>query len=200
MNTIIHPDHCHVVARITKDGLWRVSYNEDKKLTYQEALDNLPRKFEQMLPGNPKHGDYALVDFNPYKQHQRCAEKLRVGRICLAADAAHLCNPWGGLGLTGGFADITGLAECLEGIQTGRADDSILDKYDEVRRSIFHSMISPISSANYLRCSTQDADTVLQNDEFLATCVAARQDPKIKEKLNQVIVYLVLDLMIRLTF
>ncbi|KAH8585599.1 hypothetical protein B0O99DRAFT_475748, partial [Bisporella sp. PMI_857] len=34
MNNIIHPENCHVVARITKDGLWRVSYQEDTNLTF----------------------------------------------------------------------------------------------------------------------------------------------------------------------
>nr|BBL33418.1 putative flavin dependent monooxygenase [Lachnum palmae] len=186
MNTIIHPEHCHIVARLTKDGLWRVSYNEDKTMSYQEAVDNVPAKFAVMLPGNPKPEDYKLTGFSVFKQHQRSAPNFRVGRICLAADAAHLCNPWGGLGLSGGFADVTGLAECLVGIHQGKADHSILDKYDEVRRSIFESIISPISTANYLRCSTSDPETVLDGkDQFLSMVAAAKTDPKIKEKINQ---------------
>lgn len=34
-----------------------------------------------------------MINFSPYKIHQRLAEHLRVGRVLLAADAAHLCNP-----------------------------------------------------------------------------------------------------------
>jgi 2-polyprenyl-6-methoxyphenol hydroxylase-like FAD-dependent oxidoreductase len=182
-----------VVARISKDGLWRVSYNEDTKLTFQEVVDNQPAKFERILPGNPKPGDYKLVNISPYRTHQRCSERFRVGRILLAADAAHLCNPWGGLGLTGGFADITGLAECLGGIAAGQADHSILDKYDEVRRAIYHSVIDPISTGNFLRVSTLDPNTALEKDHILALYALANKDQKLKEKLHQVFISLTLN-------
>jgi 2-polyprenyl-6-methoxyphenol hydroxylase-like FAD-dependent oxidoreductase len=147
----------------------------------------VPKRYATLLPGNPKPEDFTLVDFSFYSQHQRCAEKLRVGRVLLAADAAHLCNPWGGMGLTGGFADVAGLAECLEGIYAGKADESILDKYDEVRRNIFHQVISPISTANYLRVeSDPDKVNILEEDPFLKTVHAAKRDPVIKEKLDKV--------------
>lgn len=186
MNAIVHPQEGHLVARLTKDGLWRVAYQEDMNKTLQEVLDNQPAHYERILPGHPKPRDYTLTNINPYKLHQRCAERFRVGRICLAGDAAHLCNPWGGLGLTGGFADITGLAECLEGITTGRADDSILDKYDEVRRSIFHTVIDPISTANFLRVSTLDTDAAIAKDPFISMCTAAKNDARVKEKMEKV--------------
>ena len=94
------------------------------------------------------------------------------------------------MGLTGGFADVTGLAECFEGIHTGKADESILDKYDEVRREIFHKVISPISTANYLRvASDPDKVNVLETDPFLKTVHAAKSDPTIKQKLDDVRVW-----------
>lgn len=186
MNAIVHPREGHLVARLTKDGLWRVAYQEDKNMSLQEVLDNQPAHYERILPGHPKPGDYTLTNISPYKLHQRCAEKFRVGRICLAGDAAHICNPWDGLGLTGGFADVTGLSECLEGIATGQADESILDKYDEVRRSIFHTVIDPISTGNFLRISTLDTDTAIEKDPFISMCAAAKNDPKIKEKMGRV--------------
>lgn len=188
MNAIVHPQEGHLVARITKDGLWRVAYQEPKNLTFQEVLDNQPAHYERILPGRPKPGDYTLTNISPYKLHQRCAERFRVGRICLAGDAAHLCNPWGGLGLTGGFADVTGLAECLEGIATTQADDSILDKYDEVRRSIFHTVIDPISTANFLRVSSLATDAAIEKDPFISMCAAAKNDRKVKEKMEKVFI------------
>lgn len=146
----------------------------------------MPNRYATLLPGNPKPEDFTLVDFSFYSQHQRCAEKFRVGRILLAADAAHLCNPWGGMGLTGGFADVAGLAECLEGIHAGKADESILDKYDEVRREIFHKVISPISTANYLRVASDPNKVDVLEDPFLKMVHTAKSDPAIKEKLNKV--------------
>jgi 2-polyprenyl-6-methoxyphenol hydroxylase-like FAD-dependent oxidoreductase len=82
-----------VLAPITQDDVWRVSYGELGHLNEEELRERLPAKFEALLPGNPKEGEYQLERFNPFKLQQRCAEKMRVGRIMLAGDAAHLCNP-----------------------------------------------------------------------------------------------------------
>lgn len=92
-NFIIHPEHWHMAARISDDGLWRVSYGEIPGLSPDEILARQPAKFEQMLPGHPQPNEYKLANINPYRVHQRLAEKMRVGRFLLAADAAHLCNP-----------------------------------------------------------------------------------------------------------
>jgi 2-polyprenyl-6-methoxyphenol hydroxylase-like FAD-dependent oxidoreductase len=188
-NFIIHPTDYYMAAKITTDGLWRVSYGEDTKLTPEEVKAHQPAKYERMLPGNPKPGDYKLLNVGPYRIHQRCANNFRVGKICLAADAAHLCNPFGGLGLTGGLVDVGGLAECLEGIATGRADDSILNKYDKVRRELWHSVINPISSSNFLRVSATDPETAAEKDEFLAMVKTAGHDKCLRKQLDDVCVH-----------
>ena len=187
------------MARLTKDGKWRVAYQEPKDMTYQEIVDNQPAHFERILPGNPKPGDYTVTNLSPYRLHQRCAEKFRVGRICLGGDAAHLCNPWGGLGLTGGFGDVMGLADCLAGIATGQADDSILDKYDQVRKSIFLNVVDPISTANFLRITTLASEEAIQKDPFFKMCEAATRDPQVQEKIQKVGVSLILDEFVVLT-
>jgi 2-polyprenyl-6-methoxyphenol hydroxylase-like FAD-dependent oxidoreductase len=55
----------------------------------------------------------------------------------LAGDAAHICNPFGGLGLTGGIVDAGNLSDALIGVIKGVADESILDKYSEIRIKAF---------------------------------------------------------------
>lgn len=92
-NFIIDKEHWHMASKITKDGMWRVSYGEQGGLTHDELEERQAMKFERMLPGNPKPGEYKLMNFSPYKVHQRLAVKMRKERILLAADAAHLCNP-----------------------------------------------------------------------------------------------------------
>ena len=136
-----------------------------------------------MLPGHPKPGEYKLTNISPYKIHQRCAEKFRVGRFLLVADAAHLCNPFGGLGLTGGMVDAGNLADCLIGIAEGIADEDILDKYDEIRRAMWHNIINPVSSDNILRMHTKDPDHALEQDEFLKVLSEAEKDPSKMEKM-----------------
>lgn len=82
-----------MASRISEDGLWRVTYGEIPGLSREEILARQPAKFEQILPGHPKPEEYKLSSISPYRVHQRLAEKMRVGRFLLAADAAHLCNP-----------------------------------------------------------------------------------------------------------
>ena len=135
-------------------------------------------KYEIMLPGHPKPGDYKLDNISPYKIHQRCADKFRQGRFLLAADAAHLCNPFGGLGLTGGIVEVGGLSDCLVGLWKGVAE-SILDKYDVIRRAMWHDIINVVSSANIRRLNDQDPDTALEKDEWLKGLAEAEKNPEL---------------------
>ena len=82
-----------MAAKISNDGLWRVSYGELAGLSHEEIIARQPEKFKSILPGNPLPGEYQLVSISPYRVHQRLARSMRVGRFLLAADAAHLCNP-----------------------------------------------------------------------------------------------------------
>ncbi|KAK1752873.1 FAD/NAD(P)-binding domain-containing protein [Echria macrotheca] len=164
----VHPEHWHMVAKITADGMYRVTYGEQSGLTAAEFRARQPAKFAAFLPGNPTPDRYKLVGFSPYKVHQRCVERMRVGRVLLAADAAHLVNPFGGLGLTGGIADVGSLYDCFVGIHTGRVDaDEILDKYDEVRRKIWHEFINPRSQENMRRLfQYESAEEFVEKDPF----------------------------------
>ncbi|KAK4233063.1 hypothetical protein C8A03DRAFT_48270 [Achaetomium macrosporum] len=175
-NFIIHPEHFFMAARITRDGLYRITYGETPGLTRDEYLARQPWKFETILPGHPKPDEYKMVNFSPYKMHQRCAPKFRVGRVLLAADAAHLCNPWGGLGITGGFVDVGGLYDCLAGIWDGKADESILDLYSEKRIEKWKTIIDPISQENFRRVSDKDPATRFERDEFMQLLKKGKTD------------------------
>lgn len=88
-NFIVGYENWFMAAKITEDGLWRVTYGEVPGLSHEEYVSRQPWKFETILPGNPKPGDYRIANFSPYKVHQRLAKSMRVGRFLLAADAAH---------------------------------------------------------------------------------------------------------------
>ena len=92
-NFIIHPTNYYLAARITKDGMYRVSYADTTGLSRDEYIARQPQRYEEILPGNPKPEDYRTTNVSPYKLQQRCAPSFRVGRVLLAADAAHVCNP-----------------------------------------------------------------------------------------------------------
>lgn len=82
-----------MAARVTTDGLWRVTYGDKPGLSREEYIARQPQIYETILPGNPTPDQYQITNISPYKLQQRCAPSFRVGRILLAADAAHLCNP-----------------------------------------------------------------------------------------------------------
>lgn len=185
INFIIHPQNWFMAARITKDGLWRVTYGEDGELTRDQCIERQQERYRSMLPGNPRPEQYKLTNFSPYKVHQKCAEKFRVGRFLLVADAAHLCNPFGGFGLTSGIVDVGGLSDCLSGIYNGLADESILNKYDEVRRKVFLETVDKLSTANFQRVMMAEPDRALELDPFLNAAANARKDPEAAVRLAQ---------------
>ena len=69
--------------------------------------------------------------------------------------------------MTGGIVDVGGLYDCLLGVYEGKADESILDKYSEMRRQRYQTVTDVISTDNIKRLYDQDPDKALENDEFL---------------------------------
>lgn len=80
------------------------------------------------------------------------------------------------MGLTGGIVDVGGLFDCLVGIYEGQADDTILDKYSDIRRQKYNEIVNPISTQNILRLFDQDPEKALENDEFLQILKRAESD------------------------
>lgn len=95
-------------------------------------------------------------------------------------------NVSGGLGLTGGLADVDSLYDVLMGIHLGLADDSLLDRYDEVRRSMWHDHINVISSGNLKRLNGQDPEKALESDQFLQKLLESANDRKLAAQMQLV--------------
>src|SRR5690606_36877393 len=133
-----------VIGRLGRGNLWRLTYGEDAELDERTILERLPERFAAILP-DPSV-PYRIDNFSPYRVHQRCAPRFRVGRVLLAGDAAHACNPWGGLGLTGGVLDADALSDTLGAVIAGRADARVLDFYAAERRRVFLEVTSPMST------------------------------------------------------
>ena len=62
------------------------------------------------------------------------SERLRVGRLILAGDAAHRTLPYGGWGLNTGIHSAHNLAWKLGAVMRGEAPEALLDTYDSERR------------------------------------------------------------------
>ncbi|KAK4580223.1 hypothetical protein LTR86_000426 [Recurvomyces mirabilis] len=176
-NFCIDPEHWALIARINDKGLWRVSYGELDGLTIEQIMERQPWKFAQLFPG-PKPPQYKLDQASPYRLNQRCADRFKEGRVMLVGDAAHLCNPFGGLGLTGGILDAAAAADALIGIYEGKTSEAILDKYGEIRKKIFEETVNPQSQSNKQRMHDGDPGTIGERDPLLKTLRNASADQK----------------------
>ena len=82
-----------MACKIDDTGLWRFGYGARVAMEEAELKAGLEKKLEILLPGAPKQGDYEVLRWSPFVMNNRCVEKMHVGRVLLAGDAAHLCNP-----------------------------------------------------------------------------------------------------------
>jgi 2-polyprenyl-6-methoxyphenol hydroxylase-like FAD-dependent oxidoreductase len=142
-NMVSDPVDWAVVAVLGKDDMWRVTYGEDASLPEEEARRRIPEHYAKILPGSEA---YEIVASSPYRVHERCAPTFRVGRALLAGDAAHVCNPCGGMGLTTGVIDAVAVVDTLSAVIATRAPDSVLDFYSQERRRVFLEVTSPLAS------------------------------------------------------
>lgn len=167
-----------LIARRGLGDLWRVTYGDIGGLSKEEYLKRREARLERMLPGHPKPDQYRVGDTNMYRMHNRCVDRMRVGRVLLCADAAHICNPWGGYGCMTAVVDAGGLADCLIGLYDGNAGQEILDTYAEVRREKFLHFVDGRSIKNLNRISKSDPWTVADTDKFFGILKELEGDPE----------------------
>jgi 2-polyprenyl-6-methoxyphenol hydroxylase-like FAD-dependent oxidoreductase len=170
---MIDPEFWGLIAKRGKpqstDGdLWRVTYGDSAVgLSDEQYIERRETAFKKLLPGSPDPSQYTVSQTDEFRMHNRCVEKMRIGRVFLASDAAHVCNPFGGYGCMAGILDVGGLAECLIGYYDGKADEDILDYYALIRRVKFLEFIDKRSRKNLVRISETDPETALETDSFL---------------------------------
>ncbi|HEY8356311.1 MAG TPA: FAD-dependent monooxygenase, partial [Ramlibacter sp.] len=149
----LDPVDWSIVPILDKRSGWRLTYGEDAQLPEAEVLARAPERLARLLPGP---GAYRIDRIAPYRVHQRVVDSLRVGKVLLAGDAAHITNPAGGLGLTSGLLDAVHLGDALAAVLHGRAPDTALDAYAQERRDIFVNVTSPAASENKRRLMEAD--------------------------------------------
>lgn len=142
-NLVIDPDFGAVVAKITSDGLWRVTWSEDAAMPDVDLGDRVRSQFTALIPGGR---EVEVLSTSTYRMHQRAAESLRVGRVLIAGDAGHVTNPTSGFGLVGGLHDSYVLSEALSAVVREECAPDILDRYSQDRLTVFWTVTSPLST------------------------------------------------------
>jgi 2-polyprenyl-6-methoxyphenol hydroxylase-like FAD-dependent oxidoreductase len=76
-----------------------------------------------------------------FRIHHRQAAELRVGRIFIAGDAAHIHSPFGGQGMNTGLHDIWNLVWKLDLVLHGLGNEELLKSYSAERRPVIKHVI-----------------------------------------------------------
>jgi 2-polyprenyl-6-methoxyphenol hydroxylase-like FAD-dependent oxidoreductase len=76
-----------------------------------------------------------------FRVHHRQVAQLRVGRIFIAGDAAHIHSPFGGQGMNTGLHDIWNLSWKLDLAVRGRGTEELLDSYSAERLPVIKNVI-----------------------------------------------------------
>jgi 3-(3-hydroxy-phenyl)propionate hydroxylase len=137
-------------------GRWRASLYPGVEDLVEAACEERVRDWLAFI--SPDARDAELMQVSPYRVHERCVDRFRVGRVMLAGDAAHLNPPNGGMGMNGGIHDAMNLVDkLLQVLEDG--DDSLLDRYDRQRRYAASERVIPQASANRERMSATSVDS-----------------------------------------
>lgn len=166
-----------VIVRVNAKGVWRIAFGEDGSLPEESWRERIPGRLSDFIPQGE---DYQLLRASPYRVHQRAGKSLRVGRVLLAGDAAHVTNPIGGLGLTTGFWDAMILGDVLPAVIAGEVSDAALDRYSDARRKVFWEFTSPTATEN--RRMLQERDPARQQADQ-AGFEALQASPEIQAQL-----------------
>lgn len=119
---------------------WQVPAGFD--LDAEAADGRLDARIRQIIGARP----YEIVWKSVYRFHARCVDRMRVDRVLIAGDCAHLVAPFGARGLNSGVADAENAAWKLAFVLHGWAPDSLLDTYDSERRAAAHENLEVTSN------------------------------------------------------
>jgi 3-(3-hydroxy-phenyl)propionate hydroxylase len=108
---------------------WQVPSGFD--LAYEEASGGLGRRIRQIVGARP----YEVVWRSVYRFSARVVPRMRVGRVLLAGDSAHLMSPFGARGLNSGVQDAENAAWKLAAVHHGQSPESLLESYHVERHA-----------------------------------------------------------------
>ncbi|MEO5725823.1 MAG: FAD-dependent monooxygenase, partial [Byssovorax sp.] len=98
------------------------------------TLEQFQQRVSAMAPLPVPLHDVAWL--TRYRLHRRGVSTYRKGRVILAGDAAHIHSPVGGQGMNTGIQDAYNLGWKLALVLSGRAEESLLQTYDDERHRV----------------------------------------------------------------
>ncbi|MBO4256971.1 FAD-dependent monooxygenase [Streptomyces griseorubiginosus] len=139
---------------------------------YDEA-DDAAGGFDARMRALIGDARYEVIWKSVYRFHARLASRMRVGRVLLAGDCAHLMAPFGGRGLNSGVCDAENAAWKLAYVLNGWAGEELLESYDLERRAAARENLQVTSTTTDFLVPQDDE----QRERRRRLLEAARLDP-----------------------
>lgn len=148
---IADPEHWFALIR-TPDH-WRITIpiRTDHEAARAESSEGLKSLLAEVL-GTSAH--IPVLHSSLYRVSRRLADTFSLGRCFLAGDAAHLNNPFGGLGMNSGILDAFFLAKGLSSDINGQPE--ALQAYGARHRDLALNVVGRYSNANWSALSQKD--------------------------------------------
>jgi 2-polyprenyl-6-methoxyphenol hydroxylase-like FAD-dependent oxidoreductase len=103
------------------------------------SLDLVRRILKERVPEGIEARSLRWSSF--FHVHHRQVEQMRVGRMFIAGDAAHIHSPYGGQGMNTGLQDVWNLVWKLDLVLRGRGNEQLLESYAAERRPVIRHVI-----------------------------------------------------------
>jgi len=167
-----------VGVMIALDGRKRWTYNFGYDPTRNTPEDFTPERCADIVRSAIGIEDLPLEvkDIRVWRMQARVAEKLRVGRIFLAGDAAHPLPPTGGQGMNTAIGDVHNLCWKLALVLKGVADESLLDSYEVERLPVIRFNVAQ-SVRNARRMEAAGLGGIMKtHEDFCESDIARMRD------------------------
>jgi pentachlorophenol monooxygenase/3-(3-hydroxy-phenyl)propionate hydroxylase len=160
------------------DSTYRIDWQvpADFDLDRERASGALDRRIRQVVGDRP----YEVVWSSVYRFHARLVDRMRVGRVLVAGDCAHLVAPFGARGLNSGVQDAENAAWKLAFVLRGWAPDDLLDTYHAERLAAAAENLA-VTSATMDFLVPQDEAARRRRQDILA---AALTDPAVRGEVD----------------
>jgi 2-polyprenyl-6-methoxyphenol hydroxylase-like FAD-dependent oxidoreductase len=155
-----------------------ITLNENKKPESEPHRQQEPLKIEEIEKNFRDAVKHDLKIENPewlsrYRVHHRSVERMQVGPVFLAGDAAHIHSPAGGQGMNTGLQDAGNLAWKLAAVIKGNAPEELLDTYNAERWPVGQKILHFSDRIFSVAISFGPFLTAIRNAFFLLVAKAA---------------------------
>ena len=136
------------------------------------GLEELQAIYEQRSPIPARFRDMSWSSW--FRINSRMVARLKVGRLLLGGDAAHIHSPAGAQGMNTGIQDMINLAWKLALVLKGQARPALLDTYEQERLPVMRDVLAHTEGLTNVIVSEEQVGPWAQEAEMAQDTIATR--------------------------